>query len=145
VTAQQHAQVTSCCNPLTPVRPLSSDIRLQGCLCHKRHECSLSNTTGIVVIRNRARMSLWTHFPISLCQTNRQCVCRLVNSFRDTGSVQDSNLCGRPLVISDDSSNDIRQTIFLCPGKSLRKPLHNGLFHESVRQIERDRNGLHDS
>jgi transposase len=52
---------------------------------------------------------------------NKSTVSRLVNRFRDTGSVRDRNRSGRPSASSDDSLNDIRQTLLRCPLKSLKK------------------------
>jgi hypothetical protein len=45
---------------------------VQGCLFHKCNECSLSNTTWHLVLTYFVSMSLGIHFPILLCQTNRQ-------------------------------------------------------------------------
>jgi hypothetical protein len=53
--------------------------------------------------------------------------------FRDTGSVQDRNRSGRPSVLSDDSLDDIRQT--LLRSLSLRKlSLQSGLSYGSVHE-----------
>jgi hypothetical protein len=58
-----------------------------------------------------------------------------VNRFRDTGSVQDRNGSGRPSVLGDDSLDDIRQTLFRFPRKSLRKhSLQSGLTYGSVHK-----------
>jgi hypothetical protein len=63
---------------------------------------------------------------------NKSTVSRLVNRFRDTGSVQDGNRSGRPSVLSDDSLDDIRQNLLRSSRKLLRKlPLQSGLFHGS--------------
>jgi transposase len=43
--------------------------------------------------------------------SNKSTVSRLVNRFYDTGNMQDRNRSGRPSVLSDDSSDDIRQTL----------------------------------
>jgi hypothetical protein len=76
-------------------------------------------------------MSLGIHFWILLCQTSA--VPRLVNCFRDTGSVQDRNRSDRPSVLSDDSLDDIRQTLLRSPRKSLRNlSLESGLSYGSV-------------
>jgi hypothetical protein len=53
---------------------------------------------------------------------NKSTISRLVNRFRDTGSVQDRNRSGRPSVLSYDSLDDILQTLLRSPGKSLRNP-----------------------
>jgi hypothetical protein len=37
-----------------------------------------------------------------------------VNSLRDTGSVQDENLSGRPSALSDGTLGDIRQNLLRC-------------------------------
>jgi transposase len=82
-------------------------------------------------------MSLGIHFSILLCQTNRQY--RLVNRFRDTGSVQDRDRSGRPSVLSDDSLDDIRQTLLRSPLKSLRTLSHqSGLSygHEATKILK---------
>jgi hypothetical protein len=49
-----------------------STVEVQGCLFHKCNECSLSNTTWHLVLTWLATVSLGIHFPILLCQTNRQ-------------------------------------------------------------------------
>jgi hypothetical protein len=51
---------------------------------------------------------------------NKSTISRLVNRFRDTGSVQDRNRSGRPSVLND-SLDDIRQILLCSPRKSLRK------------------------
>jgi hypothetical protein len=69
---------------------------------------------------------------------NKSTVSRLVNRFRDTGSVQDRNRSGRPSELIDDSLDDIRQTLLHSPRKSLRKPsLHGGLSYESVHKARK--------
>jgi hypothetical protein len=72
VTIQESTQVTSCCNLLAPVRHLSSNNQVDGCLSHKCNECSLSNTTWPLVITYLARMSFGIQFPNLLRQTSRQ-------------------------------------------------------------------------
>jgi hypothetical protein len=52
---------------------------------------------------------------------NKSTVSRLVNRFRDTGSVQDRNRSGRLSVLSDNSLDDIRQTLLRSPRKSWEK------------------------
>jgi hypothetical protein len=49
-----------------------STVEVQGCLFHKCNECSLLNTIRHQVLTYLFRMSLGIHFPILLCQTNRQ-------------------------------------------------------------------------
>jgi transposase len=44
---------------------------------------------------------------------NKSTVSRLVNRFRDTGSVQDRNRSGRPLVLSDDSLDFVSNFVAL--------------------------------
>jgi hypothetical protein len=69
---------------------------------------------------------------------NESTVSHLVNSFRDTGSVQDRNRSGRPSVSSDDTLDDIRQTSFHSPRKSLRKlSLQSGLSYGIVHEANR--------
>jgi hypothetical protein len=64
---------------------------------------------------------------------NKSTIFRLVNRFRDTGSVQDKNRSGRPSVLSDDSLDDIRQTLLRSPRNSLRKlSLQSGLSYLSL-------------
>jgi hypothetical protein len=66
---------------------------------------------------------------------NKSTVPRLVNRFRDTGRVQDRNRSGRHSMLSDDSLDDIRQTLLLSPRKSLRKLyLYSGLSYGSVHK-----------
>jgi hypothetical protein len=76
---------------------------------------------------------------------NKSALSRLVNHFRDTGSVQDRNRSGRPSMLSDDSLDDIRQILLLSPLKSLRKlSPQSGLSYGSVHKANRTcvRNGL---
>jgi hypothetical protein len=64
---------------------------------------------------------------------NKSTISRLVNRFRDTGSVQDRNRSGRSSVLSDNSLDDTRQTLLPSPRKSLRKySLRSGLSYGSV-------------
>jgi transposase len=78
-------------------------------------------------------MSLGIHFPILLRQ--KSTISRLVNRFRDTGSVQDRNRSGRPSVLSDDSLDEIRQAILRSPRKSARKlSLQSGLSYGSAHK-----------
>jgi hypothetical protein len=66
---------------------------------------------------------------------NKSTISRLVNRFRDTGSVQDRNRSGRTSVLSVDSLDDIRQTLLRSPRKSLRKlSLQSGLSYGSVHK-----------
>jgi hypothetical protein len=67
-----HAGVTSCCNLLAPVRQLSPNSR--------RARMSFSQVQRVFIVEHYLasrsyltfRMSLGIHFPILLCQTNRQ-------------------------------------------------------------------------
>jgi hypothetical protein len=66
---------------------------------------------------------------------NKSTVSRLVNRFRDTGSVQDRNLYGRLSVLSDHSLDDIRETLLRSPRKSLSKlSLQSRLSYGSVHK-----------
>jgi hypothetical protein len=66
---------------------------------------------------------------------NKSTISRLVNRFRDTGSVQDRNRSGRPSVLSDDSLGDIHQTLLRASRKSLRKlSLQSGLSYGNVHK-----------
>jgi hypothetical protein len=59
----------------------------------------------------------------------------LVNCFLDTRSVQDRNHSGQPSVLSDDSLDDIHQTLLHSPWKSLRKlSLEIGSSYGSVHK-----------
>jgi hypothetical protein len=70
--------------------------------------------------------------------TNKSTISRLVNRFRDTGSVLDRNRSGRPSVTSDNSLNDIRQTLLRSPRKSLRKlSLQSGLPNEVYVRLQK--------
>jgi hypothetical protein len=66
---------------------------------------------------------------------NKSTISCLVNSFHDTGSVQGRNRSGRASVLSDNSLNDIHQTLLHSPGKSVRKfSLQSGLSYRSVHK-----------
>jgi hypothetical protein len=66
---------------------------------------------------------------------NNSTVSRLVNRFRDTGSMQDRNRSGRPSVLSNDSLDDIRQTLLRSSRKTLRElPLQSGLHYGSAHK-----------
>jgi hypothetical protein len=78
---------------------------------------------------------------------NKSKISRLVNRFRDTGSVQDTHRSGRPSVLSDEILDDISQTLLRSPRKSLKKlSLQSGLSYGSVHKANRTciRNGLCD-
>jgi hypothetical protein len=66
---------------------------------------------------------------------SKSTVSRLVNRFRDTGSVQDRNRSGQTSVKSDDSLVYIRRTLLRSQRKSLRKlSLQSGLSYGSVNK-----------
>jgi hypothetical protein len=65
--------------------------------------------------------------------SNKSTISRLVNRFRDTGSVQDRNRSGRLSVLSVDSLDDIRQTLLRSPRKPLIKlSLQSGLSYGTI-------------
>jgi hypothetical protein len=64
VTIQQPMHVTS--------RHVANCSRHSVCLFHNCKECSLSNSIWHLVLNLLAKMSFGVHFPIILCQTNRQ-------------------------------------------------------------------------
>jgi hypothetical protein len=115
VTIQESTQVTLCCNLLTPVRQFSFNSRsarmsfsqVQRVFVVEHYLASRSYLT----CQNGFRDSTYPDSPVP----NKLTISRLVNRFRDTGSVQDRNRSGRPSVLSDDSLDDIRQTL-LCSG-----------------------------
>jgi transposase len=115
VTIQEPTQVTSCCNLLA-----SPSVVFQ----QSKSKMSFSQVQRLFIIEHYlASRSYFTcqnefrdTFPDSPL-SNKSTIYRLVNRFRDTGSVQDSNRSGRPLVLSDDSLNDIRQTLLRSPRK----------------------------
>jgi hypothetical protein len=66
---------------------------------------------------------------------NKSTISRLLNRFRDTGSVQDRNRSSWPSVLSDDGLDDIRKTLLHSPQKSLRKlSLQSGLSYGSLHE-----------
>jgi hypothetical protein len=66
---------------------------------------------------------------------NKSIVSRLVNCFSVTGSVQNRKRSGRPSVLSDDSLDDIRQTLLRSSRKSLRKlSVQSGLSYRIVHK-----------
>jgi transposase len=52
---------------------------------------------------------------------NKSTVQRLVERFRETGSIGEKRRSGRPSVLSNDSLEDIRASLLQSPRKSLRK------------------------
>jgi hypothetical protein len=135
VTVQEPTQVTSCCNLLPPARRLSSNSRsarmsfsqLQRVFIVEHYLASRSYLTS----QNEFRDT----FPASPVP-NKSTISRLLNRFRDTGSVQDRNRYGRPSCqVTIRSLDDIRQPLLCSPRKSLRKPyLQSGLSYGSVRK-----------
>jgi hypothetical protein len=66
---------------------------------------------------------------------NKSTVSYLVSCFCDTGSVQDINRSARPSVLSDDSLDDIRQTLLHSLQMSLRRlSLQSDLAYKSVHK-----------
>jgi hypothetical protein len=120
LTIQEPTQVTSCCDPLAPIRQLSFNSRSA--------RMSFFTSATSVHFRILAGNSLLLDYQNDLRDTfsdspvpNKSTVSRLVNRFRDTGSVLDRNRSGRPSVLNDDSLDDIRQTLLRCARKSRRK------------------------
>jgi hypothetical protein len=115
-TLQEPTQVTSCCNLLASDSQLSSNSRsarmsfsqVQRVFIVEHYLASRSYET----CQNEFR-DTFPNSPVS----NKSTISRLVNRFRDTGSVQNRNRSGWPSVLWDDSSDDIRQTL-LCSGHS---------------------------
>jgi hypothetical protein len=135
VTIREPTQVTSCCNLLAPVLQLPSNSRsarmpfsqVQRVFIVKHCLASRSYST----CQNEFR-DTFTNSPVP----NKWTISRLVNGFRDTGSVQDRNRSGRHSVSSDNSLDDICQSLFLSPWKSMKKcSLQSALPYECV-QIE---------
>jgi hypothetical protein len=115
VTIQEPVQVTSCCN-LALVCQLSLNSRSA--------RMSFSRVQRVFIVEHylasRSYVTCQNEFsdpPV----LNRSTICRLVKRFRETGSVQDRNRSDRLSVLSDDSLDDIRQTLL----RSTQKPLRN--------------------
>jgi hypothetical protein len=67
--------------------------------------------------------------------TNKWTISSVVNRFCDAESMQDRNHSSQPSVLSDDSLDDIHQTLLHSPPKSLRKlSLQSGLSYRSVHE-----------
>jgi hypothetical protein len=146
VTTQEPTQVTSCCNLLAPIRQLSANSRSE--------RMSFSQVQRVFIVEHcLASCSYLTcqnefrdTFPNSLVPNKLKISC-LVNRFRDTGSVQDRNRSGQLSLLTDDSLDDIHQTLLHSPRKSLRRlSLQSGLSYRSVHKANRTcvRNGLCD-
>jgi hypothetical protein len=64
---------------------------------------------------------------------NKSTIFHLVNCFHDKESVQDRNCSSRPSVLSDNSLDNIHQTLLCSPRESLRKlSLQSGLSYRSI-------------
>jgi hypothetical protein len=134
VTIQEPTQATSCWNLLAPVRHLSFNSRSA--------RMSFSQVHRVFIVENylasRSYLTCHNEFRDTFRDSpvpNKSTVSRLVNRFRDTGSVQDRNRSGRPSVLSDDNSDDICQTLLRSPLKSLRQlSLQSGLSYGSVHK-----------
>jgi hypothetical protein len=129
VTIQERTQATSCCNLLAPVRQLSSN-RRSATSVHRR------TLPGISFLLN-----LHSNTFLDSPAPNKSTISRLVNRFRDTGSVQDRNRSGRPSALRDDSLDDIRHTLLRSPRKSLRKlslqrGLSYGITHKATKILK---------
>jgi hypothetical protein len=132
VTIQEPTQVTSCCNLLAPVRQLSSKSRSA--------RMSFSQVQPVFIVEHylasRSHLTCQNEFRDTFPGSpvpNKSTISRLVNRFRETGSVQDRNRSDRPSVLSDDSLDDIRWTFLRSPRKSLRKlSLQSELSYGSV-------------
>jgi hypothetical protein len=115
VTIREPTQVTSCCNLLAPVRQLSFNSR-----------------SARIYFSHVQRVFIVEHYLVSRSYLSYQ------NEFRDTfpdftGSVRDRNRSDRPSVLSDDSLDDIRQTLLRSARKSRRKlSVQSGLSYGSV-------------
>jgi hypothetical protein len=134
VTIEEPTQVTSCYNLLTPVRQLSSNSRSA--------RMSFSQVQRVFIVEHylesRSYLTFqnqWRDILPNSPVPNNSTLSLLVNRFRDTGSVQDRNRSGRPSVLSDNSLDDIRQTLLCSPRKSLRKRfLQSGLSCGSLHK-----------
>jgi hypothetical protein len=135
VTIQEPTQVTSCCNLFGPVCQLSSNSRIA--------KMSFSQVQRVFIVEHylASRSYLTCHsefrdtFPDSPVP-NKSTISRLVNRFRDTGSVQDRNRSGRPSVLSGNSLDNIRHTSLRSPWQSLKNiSLQSGLSYGSVQNM----------
>jgi hypothetical protein len=137
LTIQELTQVTSCRNLLAPVRQLSFNSRsarmsfsqVQRAFIVEHYLASRSYLT----CRNEFR-DTFPDSPVS----NKSTVSRLVNRFHDTGSAKDRNRSTLNSVLSEDSLDDIRQTLLRSPWKSLRKLfLQSGFSYGSVHKAKK--------
>jgi hypothetical protein len=131
---QEPTQVRSCCNLLARGRYLSFNSQ------SARMWFSQVQRMYIVehYLTSRSYLTCQNEFRDTFPDSpvpNKWTLSRLVNRFHDTGSVQVRNRSGRPSVLSDDSLDDIRQTLLRFPRKSLRKlSLKKGLSYGSVHK-----------
>jgi isocitrate lyase len=116
VTIQEPTQVTSCCNLLAPVRQLSFNSRSAS--------MSFSQVQRLFIVEHylasRSYLTCQNEFRDTFPDSsvpNKSTIPRLVNRFRDTERVQDRNRSGRHSALSDDSLDDIRQTLLRSPRK----------------------------
>jgi transposase len=73
-------------------------------------------------------------FPDSVVP-NKSTVQRLVERFRETGSIGEKRRSGRPSVLSNDSLEDIRARLLQSPRKSLRKlSQQTGITYGSIQR-----------
>jgi hypothetical protein len=105
-----HAQVMSCCNLLSPVLQLSLNSR------SARMSFSQAQRVFIVehYLASRSYLTCQNEFRDTFPYSpvpNKWTISRLLNRFRDTGSMQKRNRSGRPSVLNDDNLDDIRQTL----------------------------------
>jgi hypothetical protein len=107
---QEPTQVTSCCNLLAPVRHL--------CFNSRSARMFFSQVQRVFIVEHYQASRCYLTCQNEIRDTfldspvpNKSTISRLVNRFHDTGSVQDRNRSGRPSVLSDDSLDDIRQTL----------------------------------
>jgi hypothetical protein len=134
VIIQEHMLVASCCNLLAPVRQLSFNSRSA--------RMSFSQVQRLFIVEHylasRSYLICQNEFRDTFPDSpvpKKSTISRLVNRFRHTGSVQDRNRSGRPSVLSDDSLDDIRQTLLRFARKLLRKlSLQSGLSYGSVHK-----------
>jgi hypothetical protein len=106
VTIQEPTQVTSC-NLLAPVRQLSSNSRSA--------RMSFSQVQWVFIVEHylasRSYKTCQNEFRDTFPDSpvpNKSTVSRLVNRFRDTGSVQDRDRSGRPSVLSGNGLDECR-------------------------------------
>jgi hypothetical protein len=127
-------KVTSCCNLLLPVCQLSFN--------SWSAKMSFSQVQRVFIVEHyltsRSYLTCQNEFRDTFSDSsvpNILTVSHLVNCFPYTGSVQDRHHSNQPSVLSDDSLDDIRQTLLRSPQKSRRKlSLQSGLSYRSVHK-----------